>query len=61
MDIAEYIYEGVVEPSYKQSNSAYSTRSGHNSKNIWEYTSSHTYSVMSESSDKDRKRYVDHP
>ena len=32
MDISEYRYEGVVEPSYKQSTGADATRAGHSSK-----------------------------
>ena len=42
MDIAEYIYEGVVEPYYKKSTRADDTRSGQNRKNILEPASSYT-------------------
>ena len=33
MDVAESIYEGVVEPSYKKYTKAHATRAGHNKKN----------------------------
>ena len=60
MDIAEYIYEGVVEPSYKQPTREDTTHAGHRRENRLESTSSHTYSAMIENTGKHRKRYVDH-
>ena len=33
MDIVEYIYEGVVEPSYKKTNKEDVTRAGHSRQN----------------------------
>ena len=32
MKIAEYMYEGVVEPAYKKSTRSYSNRAGHSRK-----------------------------
>ena len=56
MDIAEYIYECLVEPSHKQSTRGYATRSGHIRKNGGEFALSHTYFEMSESDGKHIKR-----
>ena len=42
MEIFGYIYEGVVEPSYKKSTSADANRSGHIWKKIGEDASSWT-------------------
>ena len=61
MYISESIYEGVVEPYYKQSTKADSTCAGHSRGNIGESASSNTYSAISESSGKRRKIYVDYP
>ena len=60
MEIAESIYEGFVETSYKKTTGAYFNRSGHSRKMRGEANSSTTYSNMSESTGKRRKRYVDH-
>ena len=60
MDIAESIYEGVVEPSYKLSTGSDATHAGHSRKKRGEVASSHTYSKMSERVGKRRKRYVDY-
>ena len=59
-ETSDYIYEGVVEPSYKKSNRADATKPGNNRKNGGEYALSHTYSEMSESAGKCRKIYVDY-
>ena len=61
MDNEEYIYEGVVETSHKQSTRADATCAVHRMKNRGESASPHTYSAMSESTGKRRKIYVDHP
>ena len=61
MDIAESINESVVEPSYKKSTRADSTRNGHSRKNRGEAASSHTYSTMSDSSGERRKICLDYP
>ena len=58
MAISGSIYEGVVEPFYKKSTRADATLSGHSRKNRREAASSHTYSVMSESSGKRRKMCI---
>ena len=42
MEIAESIYEGVIEPSYKQSTREDYTRDGHSRQNIIESALSHT-------------------
>ena len=42
MEIAEYIYEGVVEHSYKKSTGPYANRAGNRRKNRGEAASSHT-------------------
>ena len=57
----EFIYNGVVEPSYKKSTREDSNRSGHNRKMRGESALSNTYSKMSEISINHRKRYVHHP
>ena len=61
IDIAESIYEGVLETSYKQYTREDYIHAGHRSKKKGEANSSHTYSVTSESADNCRKIYVDHP
>ena len=60
MYIAEYIYEVLVEPSYKQSTRKYATHDYHIRKKRGEDASSHNLSTMSEISDKHRKRYVEY-
>ena len=60
-EIAEYIYEGVVENYYIKTTRADANRAGHIRKIIGESASPNTYSKMSESAVKRRKRYVDHP
>ena len=61
MEIAEYIYEGVLEPSYKKPTRTDARRAGQSRKMRRETALSNTQSEMSESSDKRRKSYVDHP
>ena len=56
-----YIYDGVVEPSYKQYSESDATRASHISKKRGEAASSHNYSAMSYRSGKLRKRYLDYP
>ena len=46
MEIAEYIYEGVVEHYYKKPAREYANRTGRSRKIIGEDASSHTYSEM---------------
>ena len=60
-EIAESIYKGVVEPSYKKTTREYANYSGHSRKMRGEADSSNTYSEMSESASKCRKRYTEHP
>ena len=57
--MSEYIYEGVVEPSYKKSTGPDSNRAGRIRKNRGETTSSQTHYAMIERSVKRRKRFVD--
>ena len=52
MEIAEYIYKGVVQVD--------ANHVGHSRKTRGESTSSNTYPNMSESAVKRRKLYVDH-
>ena len=59
MEIAESIYKGVVEPSYKKTTWADANRSGHKINNRGGSTSSKTHPVTRESAEKRRKRYVD--
>ena len=59
MEIAEYIYEGVLEPSYKKPTREDANSAGHISKMRGEATSSNNYSKMIERSGKHIKRYVD--
>ena len=61
MEISEYLYESVVEPSYKKSIRADSTHVGHSRENKEVSDLSHTYSAMSESAGKRRRIYSDHP
>ena len=55
MEISESIYEGVVEPSYRNSIRADANSDGHNNQKRGVSASSHTYSVTSDSSVKLRK------
>ena len=59
MEIAEFIYESMIEISYKQSTRAYATRFEHSRQKREESDSSHTYYETSESVGKLRKRNVD--
>ena len=61
MEKEEFIYNGVVEPSYKKSTRADLNRAGHSSKMRGEFSLSNTYSETSESYVKHRNIYVDHP
>ena len=61
MEIAEYIYEGVVEPSYKKHTREDDNCADHSRKMRGESASSTTNYKMSESSGNRIKRYVDHP
>ena len=60
MEIAESIYEGFVEPSYKKLTGSDDNRDGIIMKIRGESDSSTTYSGISQSADLCRKRYVDH-
>ena len=60
MEIAEYIYEGVVENSYKIPTREDTNCYSHSRKKREFPTSSKTYSETNKSSVKLRKRYVDH-
>ena len=55
MEIAESIYEVVVEPAYKKPAWEDSNRAGHGSKMIVEAALSNTESKMSESNGRCRK------
>ena len=55
MEIAESIYKGVVEPSYKKPTRSDSDRAGIIRKTREESASSTTYSMMFESTEKHRK------
>ena len=61
MEIAESIYEGFVEPSYKNYTRADANCDDLTRKTRGESTSSTIYYEMSESNAKHRKRDVDHP
>ena len=61
MYIADYIYKGVVEPYYKKNTRVDATRAGRSIQKRGEASSSNTYSEISESNEKYRKRYVDYP
>ena len=60
MEIVETIYEVTVEPSYKKSTRSDTNRASFSRKIGGEATSSNSYSYISESSGKHRKRYVYH-
>ena len=55
MNIAESIFEGVVEPSYKKHTREHASRARHGIKNIGEAALSETHSAMGESAGKYRK------
>ena len=59
MEIAEYIYEGVVETSYKKPNRVEASRAGHSRQKRGEASSSWTLPEKIDSAGKSRKRYVD--
>ena len=59
MEIAGYIYKGVVEPSYKNPTRAESNHDGHSSQKRGEAASSQTHYKIGESSVKRRKQYLD--
>ena len=59
IDILESIYEGILETSQGETSKADSTRAGHVRLKRGESALSNTYSEMSESAEKLRKRYVD--
>ena len=58
METAEYIYEGVVEPSYKKPTQAYYNRAVHNRHKRGEVASSWTRPGKGEIAGKHRKREV---
>ena len=59
MEIAEYIYKSVVEPSYKEPNREDINRAGRSRNNRGEDDSYKTHPATVESSGKHIKRYVD--
>ena len=59
MEIVESIYELVLETSYKNPTSAYSTRADHNRLKKGGVALSNTYSKISDSAGKRRNKYVD--
>ena len=59
MEIAESMYKGVAETSYKSSTWSYANRAGCSRNKRKEYASSNTYPATVESAGKCRKRYVD--
>ena len=59
MVMSESIYEGVVEPYYKNPTRVDANRAGQSSQNIGESASSPTHYSTSESAGKCRKLYVD--
>ena len=61
MEIAEYVYEGVVESSYKKPMRSDANRAGNRNKMRRDAALSITYSEVSESIGNHRKRYVEHP
>ena len=61
MEIADYIYEGVVEPSHKKPIHADSNRAGHSRYKRVEAASSLTCPEKGESASKRRKLLVDSP
>ena len=61
MDISESIYEGVVEPYYKNPTQEDSNRDGHSRQNIGEAASSWTLPEKVDSVSKSRIQHVDIP
>ena len=61
MEIADSIYKGVVEPSYKKTTWEDATCAGHSRLMRVKFDPSNTYSEMSEGSENCRKIYVDYP
>ena len=61
MEIAESIYEGIVEPSYKKVTREDANRACNSSQNRGESASLQTNSAMGKRLDKFRKQYVDCP
>ena len=61
MEIAEYIFEGVVGPSYKKTTREYYKHARLSRKMRGEYSLSTTYYEMSNISVNHRKFYVDYP
>ena len=59
MEIEESIYEGVVEPPYKNTRWTYTNRDGCSRNNRGESALSKTHPMMGEISRKRIKRYVD--
>ena len=59
MEIAESMYKGVAETSYKSSTWSYANRAGCSRNKRKEYASCNTYPATVESAGKCRKRYVD--
>ena len=59
MEIAESIYEGVVEPSYKKPTWADANRAGHSRHKRGEVASSWTCPEKGKSAGKCRKQHVD--
>ena len=61
MDISESIYEGVVEPSYKNATLSDANHASNSRKKREEDASSKTQSAMGERDGKLRKQYSDFP
>ena len=59
MEITEFVYEGVLEPSYKKPTQAGSNRVGHIRNKIGESALSNTHPATGESTGKCQKRYLD--
>ena len=59
VEIAESIYKGVVEPSYKKPTRAYANRAGYSRQKRVEAALSWTGPKEGESTGKSRKRHVD--
>ena len=61
MEISESIFEGAVEPSYKNLNRVDVNRAGHSRNKRGEAASSQNHSEIGESAGKCRKQYLDLP
>ena len=59
MEILEYMYKGVVKPSYKNNTREDANRASHSSNKRGEAASSKTHSATGESVCKLQKQYVD--